>query len=162
MCIWPCFLAPACYRLRVNVFEQITWLRNWRKCGLILCFKGLTSAALNPLNCFCIFSCSTFLIGCLLLFVLKLTVSLLDSFILLRILNSPFYVIQGKTSYECSVCVCEWVTQKHLNEESMVWIIIGHKSNIRWLNIHFNRYFRRQGHDPGMMVACQWFFFKWS
>lgn len=57
-----CFIELACYGSRDNVFEQIIWIWNWRKCRLNLCYMILTSAALNPLSCFCfpfcIFSCS--------------------------------------------------------------------------------------------------------
>lgn len=41
---------------------------------------------------------------CLLPFVLKLAVSLLDYFILFRLLNSLFYVTPGKTSDRCLFC----------------------------------------------------------
>lgn len=109
-----CFIELACYGSRDNVFEQIIWIWNWRKCRLNLRYMILTSAALNPLSCFCfpfcIFSCSVppFLPRhhglCLFPFVLKLAVSLLDYFILFRLLNSLFYVTPGKTSDRCLFC----------------------------------------------------------
>lgn len=107
-----CFIELACYGSRDNVFEQITWIWNWR-CRLNLRYMILTSAALNPLSCFCfpfrifissVLSPSPVIMGCICYLCVELGTLFAWLFYSFQATNSLFYVTQGKTSDRCLFC----------------------------------------------------------